>query len=98
MTHIITGLCLRHGGCVKVCPVDCIVPGEPMDVWPYYYIDPATCIDCGECIPACPYNAIWPEEEVPAPLRGDIEANYEYFESGPGYPNGPRKRRKPGVS
>jgi ferredoxin len=97
MTHIITGLCLRHGGCVKVCPVDCIAPGEPMDVWPYYYIDPATCIDCGKCIPACPYNAIWPEEEVPAPLRGDIEANYEYFESGPGYPDRPRKRRKPGA-
>jgi hypothetical protein len=35
---------------------------------------------------------------VPAPLRGDIEANYEYFESGPGYPNKPRKRRKPGAS
>jgi ferredoxin--NADP+ reductase len=76
---------MRHGGCVKVCPVDCIAPGEPLEVWPYYYIDPATCIDCGECIPACPYNAIWREEDVPAPLRDDIRANYDYFEHGPGY-------------
>ncbi|MBI3177439.1 MAG: 4Fe-4S binding protein, partial [Chloroflexi bacterium] len=27
MTHIITSLCLRDGGCVEVCPVECIIPG-----------------------------------------------------------------------
>lgn len=85
MTHIITGLCMRNGGCVRVCPVDCIVPGQPMDEWPYYYIDPSTCIDCGLCVPACPYNAIWPEEDVPAELRADIQPNYDFFERGPGY-------------
>ena len=65
MTHIITSLCLRDGGCVDVCPVECIVPGNPQDKWPWYYIDPDTCIDCGACIPECPYEAIFTEDEVP---------------------------------
>lgn len=65
MTHIITSLCLRDGGCVDVCPVDCIVPGKPETEWPWYYIDPDTCIDCGACIPECPYEAIFTEDEVP---------------------------------
>lgn len=65
MTYIITSLCLRDSSCVDVCPVECIVPGKPIDEWPWYYIDPDTCIDCGACIPECPYEAIFPEEEVP---------------------------------
>lgn len=64
MTHIITSRCLRDGSCVDVCPVECIVPGEPVDKWPWFYIDPATCIDCGACIPECPYEAIYPEEDL----------------------------------
>lgn len=66
MTHIITSLCLRDGGCATVCPVECIVPGKPEDKYPWYYIDPDTCIDCGACIPECPFNAIFIEDEVPA--------------------------------
>ncbi|MFZ5809390.1 MAG: 4Fe-4S dicluster domain-containing protein [Chloroflexota bacterium] len=66
MTHIITSLCLRDSGCVDVCPVECIVPGKPIEEWPWYYIDPDTCIDCGACIPECPYEAIFPEDEVPS--------------------------------
>lgn len=66
MTHIITSLCLRDGGCVEVCPVECIIPGKPEAEWPWFYIDPDTCIDCGACIPECPYEAIFPEDEVPA--------------------------------
>jgi ferredoxin len=65
MTHIITSLCLRDGGCVTVCPVECIVPGIPQEEWPWFYIDPDTCIDCGACVPECPYSAIFPEDEVP---------------------------------
>ena len=65
MTHIITSLCLRDGGCIDVCPVECIVPGEPLDKWPWMYIDPETCIDCGACVPECPYEAIFMEDEVP---------------------------------
>jgi ferredoxin len=64
MTHIITSLCLRDAGCVDVCPVECIVPGKPVEEWPWYYIDPDTCIDCGACIPECPFEAIFPEDEV----------------------------------
>ncbi|MCC6904635.1 MAG: 4Fe-4S binding protein [Anaerolineae bacterium] len=79
MTHVITGLCLRHGGCVERCPVDCIRPGEPIDEWPTYYIDPEACTDCGLCIPACPYNAIWPEVQVPGWLKEDISRNRAYF-------------------
>jgi ferredoxin len=66
MTHIITSLCLRDSGCVDVCPVECIVPGQPVEEWPWYYIDPDTCIDCGACIPECPFEAIFPEDEVPS--------------------------------
>ena len=64
MTHVITSLCLRDGSCVDVCPVECIVPGDPVSQWPMFYIDPETCIDCGACIPECPFLAIFPEEEV----------------------------------
>jgi ferredoxin len=65
MTHIITSLCLRDGACVEVCPVDCIVAGQPENEWPWYFIDPDTCIDCGACVPECPYEAIFVEDEVP---------------------------------
>ncbi len=65
MTHIITSLCLRDGGCIDVCPVDCIIPGKPESEWPWMYIDPDTCIDCGACIPECPYDAIFEEDDVP---------------------------------
>lgn len=69
MTHIITSLCLRDGSCVTVCPVECIVPGKPIEEWPWYYIDPDTCIDCGACIPECPFEAIFPEDEVPSAYK-----------------------------
>jgi ferredoxin len=135
MTHIITSLCLRDGGCIEVCPVECIVPGKPEAEWPWMYIDPDTCIDCGACIPECPYEAIFTEDETPADytakggerlskpgdqnfapratehyeghdnkgvavileetvtlqagevvnLREDIQPNYDFFKTGPGY-------------
>jgi ferredoxin len=66
MTHVITSLCLRDSGCVEVCPVECIIPGKPVEEWPIFYIDPDTCIDCGACVPECPYGAIFPEDEVPS--------------------------------
>ena len=65
MTHVITSLCLRDNGCNDVCPVECISPGEPVEQWPTFYIDPNTCIDCGACVPECPYSAIFPGDEVP---------------------------------
>jgi ferredoxin len=66
MTHIITSLCVRDRGCIEVCPVECIVPGQPVAEWPTMYIDPDTCIDCGACVPECPFAAIYPEDEVAA--------------------------------
>ena len=66
MTHIITSLCVRDRGCIDVCPVECMVPGQPINEWPWIYIDPDTCIDCGACVPECPYVAIFPEDEVPS--------------------------------
>jgi|TARA_Y100000588_G_scaffold266035_1_gene280829 ferredoxin len=66
MTYIITALCLRDSSCVDVCPVECIIPGEPKTEWPWFYIDPDTCIDCGACVPECPYEAIFEEDEVPS--------------------------------
>jgi ferredoxin len=69
MTHVITSLCLRDGGCATVCPVECIVPGKPTDQYPLFYIDPDTCIDCGACVPECPWAAIFPEDEVPSAYK-----------------------------
>lgn len=65
MPSVITDLCLRDGACVTVCPVDCIVPGNPVEEWPHYYIDQEACIDCSACIPECPQGAIYPAPEVP---------------------------------
>jgi len=79
MTHIITGLCLRDGACVEVCPVECIIPGQPEDEWPWYFIDPDTCIDCGACVPECPYEAIFPEEDVPDEIDLNADQAYVYF-------------------
>ena len=66
MTHVIFDLCIRDGACAEVCPVECIVPGEPEAEWPWFYIDPDTCIDCGACVPECPVDAIRPEEDMEA--------------------------------
>ena len=76
MTHIITELCLRDGACVEVCPVECIIPGQPESDWPWYFIDPDTCIDCGACVPECPFEAIFPEEDVPD--KYELKADQEY--------------------
>ncbi len=65
MPHVITSLCLRDGGCAVVCPVECIVPGDPADQWPWFYIDQDTCIDCGACVSECPHDAIYTLEDVP---------------------------------
>ena len=85
MTYVITSLCLRDGGCVDVCPVECIVPGKPTDEWPMYYIDPDTCIDCGACAPECPSDAIFPEDEVPEQYQEWIAKNKAFYTEGPGY-------------
>ncbi|HRI56863.1 MAG TPA: ferredoxin family protein [Anaerolineae bacterium] len=85
MTHVITDLCLRDGACVEVCPVECIVAGQPEADWPWYYIDPDTCIDCGACVPECPVEAIFPIEDVPKEYAPSAKFNADFFSKGPGY-------------
>ncbi len=65
MPRVITNLCLRDASCVEVCPVDCISPGDPVEEYPTYYIDPDACIDCGACEVECPNSAIFEQSEVP---------------------------------
>ncbi len=88
MPHVIFDLCIRDGACAEVCPVECIVPGEPESEWPWFYIDPDTCIDCGACQPECPVDAIRPEDDLKDEFPeyvGAIELNARYFSEGPGY-------------
>jgi len=66
MASIITRLCLRHGACAEVCPVEAIVAGQPVEQWPWYYIDADSCIDCAACIPECPNEAIYEEDDLPS--------------------------------
>ena len=65
MPRVITNLCLRDESCVEVCPVDCIYPGEPVEEYPTYFIDPDACIDCGICEKECPNSAIFEFSELP---------------------------------
>jgi ferredoxin--NADP+ reductase len=88
MTHVIFDLCIRDGACAEVCPVECIIPGEPEAEWPWFYIDPDTCIDCGACVPECPVDAIRPEEDLKVEFPqyvASIELNAAFFKTGPGY-------------
>lgn len=83
--HVVFDLCIRDGACAEVCPVECIVPGNPVDEWPWYYVDPDTCINCGACVPECPVEAVLPAEDVPEQYRHAIELNARFFTEGPGY-------------
>ena len=75
MTHIITSLCIRDRGCIEVCPVECMVPGQPVAEWPWIYIDPDTCIDCGACIPECHVQAIYAGDDGPAKWKDFTQLN-----------------------
>ncbi len=85
MTYIVTSKCTRDLNCAAVCPVECIVAGEPEAEWPHVYVDPETCIDCGACVAECQYDAIMAEADVPAELQQDIQPNYDFYKNGPGY-------------
>ena len=65
MTHVIFDPCIRDGACADVCPVACILPGQPEAVCAGYDVDPDACIDCGDCVPVCPVDAICTEEKLP---------------------------------
>ena len=76
MPYIITLNCVdvKDGGCVEVCPVDCIYTGGRM-----LYIQPDECIDCGVCEPVCPVQAIYSDHDLPADLAAYADANREFF-------------------
>jgi len=97
MSYIIGKACISciDGGCVKVCPVDCIhgpISTTNMGVGAsslseeekqgkQLYINPIDCIECGACFPECPVDAIYRSERV-AKIMGDeesIEKNYGFF-------------------
>lgn len=86
MTHVVFDPCIRDGACAEVCPLACIVPGEPEENWPWYYVDPNACIDCGDCVVVCPVDAIGPEASLPTQYAAALEINARYFREGPGYP------------
>jgi ferredoxin len=86
MTHVITAACIRDGACADVCPVTCIMAGEPEATWPTYYVDPEACIDCGDCVTVCPVDAICAEERLSAQHAAALEINARFFGEGPGYP------------
>jgi len=85
MPHVITGACqtCKDGGCVDVCPSDCIHPtrDEPGHAEAeMLYIDPDNCIDCGMCVTECPTNAIYSEDDLPADMQEFIEKNAAYYQ------------------
>ena len=97
MSFIITSKCVDvcDGGCLKVCPMDCIHgPINPKGMGKesiglsveekqgkQLYIDPTECILCSACVPECPVDAIVTSEKV-AKSIGELDSvhrNYEFF-------------------
>jgi ferredoxin len=86
MPRVITSLCLREGACAAVCPVECIVPGKPVDDYPGYYIDAESCIDCGACETECPVSAIFPDDQVPSAFKAKGDERLSMPKGTPDYP------------
>lgn len=78
MTYVIAEPCIdiKDGGCIDVCPMDCI---HGTDADRMLYIDPEDCIDCGACVPACPAEAIFAEGELPVRWQRFTQINSDYF-------------------
>jgi len=53
MSYRITDLCTNCGECLKVCPLEAILPEKERS-----RIDPDLCTDCGTCSDICPARAI----------------------------------------
>lgn len=97
MSFIITSKCIDvcDGGCLKVCPMDCIhgpinPTGQGQELGDVkasgakgiqLYIDPNECIDCSACIPECPVDAIVSSEKEAIQLgeRQSVIKNYKFF-------------------
>jgi ferredoxin len=97
MSFIIGSSCIGclDGGCVNVCPVDCIngpiiIDGRGQEVYnmtdedkvdKQLFINPEVCIKCGACIPECPVDAIYRDEEEAIHFNDEesIHKNYEFY-------------------
>lgn len=53
MVDLEPDMCMLCGGCVAVCPVNCITVYEA-----WVDIDQDTCTDCGSCVTVCPVGAM----------------------------------------
>ena len=92
MAYIICQPCIgvKDASCVDVCPVECIVPGKPVEEWPWFYIDPDT------WVAAAPHKdgSWWPEWVawlerrssglVPPPRMAAPETGYAALADAPG--------------
>jgi formate hydrogenlyase subunit 6/NADH:ubiquinone oxidoreductase subunit I len=47
-------LCTLCGDCVAVCPTDCLVVAQGLEI----VLAPQRCINCGVCEAVCPVDAI----------------------------------------
>ena len=97
MSFIITSPCIGciDGGCLKVCPMDCIhgpintkgmgkeAIGMSLEEkqGKQLYIDPTECINCSACIPECPVGAIVSSEKFAIQIgeRQSVIDNYSFF-------------------
>jgi ferredoxin len=61
MAYQIIETCTACGLCVPECPIDAIIPGEPI-----YEIED-TCCDFEDCLAVCPVDAIVPVPEESSP-------------------------------
>lgn len=97
MSYIIGKACVSciDGGCVAVCPVDCIhgpilnndaAKGaknltKEEKQGKQLYINPNDCINCGACVPECPVDAIYRDENEAISMNDgeSVHKNYEFF-------------------
>ena len=84
MAYVITEPCrgVKDGGCVTVCPADCIHPGTievEGEIYDQLFVNPEHCIDCGLCESECPVNAIFLDVDVPKRWERYIALNAGFF-------------------
>ena len=68
MTYQIIETCTACGLCVPECPIDAIIPDDPI------YVIEDTCCDFEDCLAVCPADAIVPvPDETPAAINRRLD-------------------------